>query len=297
MNATSPATLVYLNGEFLPYDQASLSIDDRGTLFSDGVYEVLEYFAGRPFAMQQHVDRLKYSLAGICIDPPSVVDELPAISDELIRRNDMPDARVYWQVTRGPAPRNHLPPSDPTPTVLVTTTPTQPLSSNPPARQWKAITHEDLRWKRCCYKTLMLLPNTLAKQQAKRDGCQEAILHQGVAVTEGGSTNVFVVRDGELWTHPANEAILRGITRDLVIDYARAMDLTVHETAVTLDELRQADEVFVTGTTTHVTAITHIDGHPIQLGEVGPVTASLHDAYEQQLMQACCTAGQTSPHA
>ncbi|MEX0654361.1 MAG: D-amino acid aminotransferase [Phycisphaeraceae bacterium] len=293
MPATPSTMLVYLNGHFLPKDQATLSVEDRGTLFGDGVYEVLEYYDGRPFAMQGHLDRLRQSLAGIRLPAPAAVDRLPEISDELLRRNHLTHARLYWQVTRGPAPRNHLPPDEPTPTVLAIPTPIAPLNVRAPVQCWKAITHDDLRWARCCYKTLMLLPNTLAKDEARRAGCQEAILHRNGTVTEGSATNVLAVCDGALWTHPADASILHGITRAIAIDLARALGLALHETALTVEQLRAAEEVMVTGTTARVTAITHVDGHPIGAGEAGPVTTRLHETFLKQLSQQCQPAGCT----
>lgn len=282
-----PDDIVYLNGRYLPKAQATLSVEDRGTLFGDGVYEVVRYYNGQPFAMAEHLARLKRSLAGIELAEPGDVPTLPAVSDELVRRNGSPDARVYWQITRGSAPRSHAFPQGVAPTVLVMTYPAAPLDRDAPVACWSAIALPDQRWGRCSIKSLMLLPNVLAREHARQQGCQEAILYRGESVTEGSAANVFAVCDGQLRTHPGDEHILGGVTRECVLRLAVALGIDVVERAVTLAELHAAEEVFFTGTTTLIAAATSIDGQRIGQGEPGDITARLYQALVQHIAEEC----------
>ncbi|MFW6059704.1 MAG: aminotransferase class IV [Phycisphaeraceae bacterium] len=280
-------TYVYLNGSYLPKHKAALSVEDRGTLFGDGVYEVVRYYGGRPLAIEAHVDRLRASLRGIALDAPADVAQLPAISDELVQRNNMADAKVYWQITRGPAPRDHALPAQPQPSVLVMSYPAAPVDAQRDCPGWRAITAEDRRWQDCWIKSLMLLPNVLARHAAQAAGAHEAILHRDGTVTEGSSTNAMIVRNDTLRTHPADRHILGGVTRRLVLDLAQQLGYTVREEAFTLDELRAADEVLLTGTTTHVAAVTHIDDQPIGAAAPGPVARALHEAFVRHVQTQC----------
>lgn len=280
-----PDPIVFLNGQYLPRSQATLSIEDRGTLFGDGVYEVLRYYAGRPFEMDAHMARLRRSLGGMQLAEPALAATLPQISDELVRRNRLPDAKLYWQITRGPAPRDHAFPAEVHPTVLAIAYPARPMSDE--VMRWRATLAEDVRWSCCWIKSLMLLPNVMAKSAARAAGCDEAILHREGVVTEGSSSNVFMVRGGEVWTHPADRWILGGVTRQVVIDVARAEGVAVHEACFTTDDLLGADEAFFSGTTTHVAAATHVEGQAIGDGEPGPVTRRLARAFARRVAAAC----------
>lgn len=278
---------VYLNGQIIPKSAATLDIEDRGAMFADGVYEVTRYYDGKPFAMAEHIQRLKNSLAMIRIPEPADVSRLGEISDELMRRNHMSDAIVYWQVTRGPAPRRHPFPTETKPTMFViaySATKFDPAA--PPPAGKTAIMQEDIRWSLCCVKSLMLLPNVLARQAAEEQGAYEAILHRGDIVTEGAATSVGIVRDGQLWTHPANQWILPSITRAVVLDLARDAGVPVIERAYTVEELLSADELFIMGTTSHVTPIVSVDGKPVGRG-VWPVATKLHEALANHIRKAC----------
>jgi D-alanine transaminase len=275
---------VYLNGQYLPRGEAKLDIEDRGTLFADGVYEVVHFYGGSPFAMQAHVDRMRRSLAAIDIACDA---DFAAISDELIRRNDSPHASVYWQVTRGPARRDHVIPDRVTPTVLLIVYPDKPFDMHGRPRQVSAMLHEDMRWSQCWIKSLMLLPNVLAKSKARAAGAFEAIQHRGGSITEGTSTNVFIARGGELWTHPADQFILGGITRDTVLHLAADLSIVCHEQPFTVDALLSADEVMLTGTSTHVAAVTRIDDRTIGDGQAGAMTRRLHDALMRRIARDC----------
>ena len=285
MPANSP--LVYLNGQYLPRQEARLDIEDRGTMFGDGVYEVVRYYNGRGLDVMPHLDRLRRSMRGIALDAPDDIADLPGISHTLIQRNDLQHAKVYWQVTRGPAPRDHAFPGTPTPTVLAIAYPAPAHDPDATCPSCTALLHEDRRWGDCWIKSLMLLPNVLAREAARRAGCDEAILHRDRHVTEGASTNVFIVNNGELRTHPADAHILGGITRDTTLKLAKQAGITVHERAGTTDELRAADEVILTGTSLPVSAVTTIDGARIGDGRPGPVARRLHAAFMQHIATQC----------
>lgn len=272
-----PDDLVYLNGTFLPRSEASLSVDERGVYFADGVYEVVRYFKGKGFTLDEHLQRMKRSLDGI--DLHFDAKPLAAISDELVKRNGLEEARVYWQVTRGAAPRNHVIAPGIEPTVYMYAEPAKPLPPGAELAMISAATAFDDRWHNCWIKSLMLLPNTLAKTRAVAKGAGEAIFVRDGRVTEGSSTNVFAVFDGELYTHPADRFILEGITRNVVIELAKEMDIPVHEQAFGVSEMLAAEEVFVTGTGTLMAAVTGVDGQSINRGAVGEVSGAVWGAF------------------
>lgn len=280
--------LVYLNGGFVPRSQATLDIEDRGAMFADGVYEVIRYYNGRPFRLQDHIHRLRTSLNEIELPPPPAVEHLDAIGNDLLQRNRLGDAKLYWQITRGSAPRDHaFPMPAKPPTVLGIAYQQPPLNSASPAATATAILTEDLRWPMCSIKSLMLLPNVLAKNKARLAGADEAILHRQGRVTEGTATSVFAVRAGELWTHEANQWVLGGITRQALLELARQAGTPVVEQALTTEQLLHADEVLMCGTTSHVTAVVAVDGQPIGDGRIGPITAKLHAALLDHIRQTC----------
>ncbi len=279
--------IIYLNGGYVPASRASLRIDDRGALFADGVYEVIRYYAGRPLALQQHVDRMGRSLSGIHLAAPDVLSQMPGVSQDLIVRNALSDATVYWQVTRGAAARDLAIPDPVQPTVLAVPRAVPPLDPHAPVPTKTAILAEDQRWSNCWIKSLMLLPNVLATHQAQQSGCDTAILHRGGVVTEATNANIMIVLAGQLWTHPANQWILDGVTRRLVLEQARAAGIDVFEQTFSVEQLRTCEELMLTGTTAHVTAVTHVDGQPIGAGVPGPVTRRLHEALSQYVVKAC----------
>lgn len=276
---------VYLNGQYLHRTHATLSVDERGVQFADGVYEVVRYFNGKPFTMAEHLERLKRSLDGI--DLKCDAQAVAAISDELVARNSLTDARVYWQVTRGSGPRNHVIANDLVPTIYLSAEEAPRLVASDPLPCLSAITALDDRWHNCWIKSLMLLPNTLAKTKAARAGAGEAIFVRDGQVTEGSSTNVFAVFDGELYTHPANRFILEGITRNVVVDLAKQLDLPLHEQAFSSADLPAADEVFITGTGTLLASVTAVDGNPIAKGGTGKITQQLWEAFVSRVQADC----------
>lgn len=272
---------VYLNGEYLPKDRATISVDDRGFLLSDGLYEVTPAYRGRLFRMDQHMRRLQHGLDGLQIEFDSA--ELPEMHARLIAENalDTEDvAIVYLQITRGVAPRtHHFPPAGTRPTVYAFAQ----AYHRPDAARWErgyeAITVPDQRWARVDIKSIGLLPNVLAQQAAVEAGVEDALLVSDGVALEGSHNNVFAVFDGVVTTHPATHQILHGIVREYVIELAREQGILVEERPVLLEEMRGADEIFFTGTTTEVRPTVRLDGEPVGNGIVGPVAKALYEAF------------------
>ncbi|MGH9380694.1 MAG: aminotransferase class IV [Thermoanaerobaculia bacterium] len=273
--------IVYLNGRFLPLAEASISPQDRGFLFADGLYEGVAAYAGEPFLWDEHMERLAIGLRALEIP----YDELPALrlaAQRLLADNDLRDrdAFIYLQVTRGPAPRAHpfpRPPIEPTVYVEV-----KPLSRVPEeqARQGVAtITVPDLRWARCDLKTLSLTANVLAKEAAVRADAYEALLVRDGAALEGSHSNFFAVLGGGLVTFPESPFILPGVTRRLVLELAAELSLPTRLAAVRVEDLPRLEEAFLTGTTTEVLPVVTIDGRPVRSGRPGDVTLRLRQAF------------------
>ena len=271
--------IVYLNGAYLPRERATVSVDDRGFLFGDGVYEVVRAVRGVYVDADRHLARLRRSLQAIELtDPAAGGLDLLEVGRELMRCQQLSErgqAVVYVQVTRGAAPRRHaFPAADTPPTVFASAWAFEP-KRDLIAAGVSAITQPDLRWQRCDIKSVNLLPNVMANQRATERGAYEAILVRDRVVTEATHSNVFAVVDGIVRTHPAAPAILPGVTRDAVLELAAAASLEVREEALDLADLVRADEVFLTGTTTDVMPVISIDGRPVQGGSPGPVARRL----------------------
>lgn len=274
--------IVYLNGQFVPYEEAHTHVEDRGNLFADGVYEVIRFYAGRPFEMDAHLARLERSAEAIRLPLPWTRDELSAAAGELLERNGLKEATLYLQVTRGVARRNHLFPSQAEPTSFMIARSVQAIDPETRRRGVSCISLEDVRWKMCHVKSLALLPNVLAKQKARDAGAFEAILVRDGIVTEASASNVFAVSGKRLLTHPEGPFILSGITRKVVLELAERLRISVHEAPITLSELKEADEVFLTSTTIEVLPVTRIDGSPVGRGVPGPISLDLQEAFEQR---------------
>lgn len=279
----------YLNGQYVPQDQALVSAEDRGFTFADGVYEVVRYYAGRPLGMAAHIKRLIYSLAQLRIDLPGPADIFSQISDELIARNQTPDAYVYWQVTRGAALRDHRFPDPPVrPTVYASVKPMPPLDPDAPPTPMSAITYPEIRWSRCAIKSVSLLPNVLARQAAHEAGCDEAIfVRDDNIVTEGTARSIMMVKDLVAYTYPLDGTILGSITREMVIELAAGRGIEIREHPFTHAQMIAADEVFAVGTTTQVRPIVQVDQQKIGPGDTGPITLGLAKAYTQRVLDKC----------
>jgi D-alanine transaminase len=271
---TVPET-AFLNGRFLPLAEATVSIEDRGFQFGDGVYEVIRTYRGRPFKLDAHLARLDRSAQAIDLRQPYPFERWVESVTEGLRLGDFPETKIYVQITRGTAPRDHAYAPDLQPTVLMTFRELQPLNAIVQSTGVAAMTMKDIRWGRCDIKSINLLANVLARQQAKKRGVFESILVRDGQVTEGAVSNVFIVQDGKLITAPEGGWILSGVTRQVVLELARHEGLTVQERYCSEQELLGATEVFLTGTTVEVLGVVHIDGKQIGTGQPGPVTRSL----------------------
>lgn len=272
---------VYLNGVFLPIEQASVSILDRGFLFGDGVYEVIPVYGGALFRLEEHLQRLDHSLAGIRIINPLSRVLWRETLEELVERNGGGDQSIYFQVTRGSAAkRDHAFPADILPTLFMMSTPLAPLPANLAQNGISAITLADIRWQRCDIKAITLLPNVLLRQQAIDAGAVEAILLRDGCAVEGAASNLFIVRHGVIVTPPKGSALLPGITRDLILELAAAHAVPYREAAITETELRSADEIWLTSSTREILPVTQLDSIAIGTGKPGPVWAKLIGLYQ-----------------
>lgn len=286
---------LYLNGEFLPLAEGRISIEDRGFLFADGVYEVIRCKNGRLLWLDEHLGRLSRSLAAIEMAPAVIVEELRAALPELARRSGRREASVYVQVTRGPAARDFLIPASPRPTVAAWMFPFQSRSWDEVRAGIQAAGVTEIRWSRCDIKSIMLLAAVLAKTRAVAGAAAEIIwIGPEGDVREGGSSNVFALLEGRLVTHPADERILNGITRIKIMDIAGGLGIPVVERAFTRDEMMRAQELFLTSTLLDILPILSVDGQPIAAGAAGPVTLELAGALRALIERECSAAGALS---
>jgi len=270
------STLVYLNGDFLPLDEAKISVMDRGFLFGDGVYEVIPVYGGRPFRLGEHLLRLENSLAGIRMVPPLTGEEWKAIFSRLIQGDH--DQSIYLQVTRGVAPkRDHAIPPHIEPTVFAMCTPIPPL----PTAGISAITVDDIRWQWCHIKAITLLANVLLRQEATDRGCTEAILVRNGHAVEGAASNLFAVVEGVLVTPPKGHELLPGITRDLVLELALERGIEAAERPISLAQLQSASEVWLTSSTREIMPVIELDGEAVGEGQPGPLWQCIQRCYQE----------------
>ena len=281
-------SVVYLNGEFLPRSEARLSVDDRGFFFGDGVYEVTRSVDGKLFESGRHMKRLARGLRELRLEPTQSLDDIEALSLELLGHNDITsgEGTVYLQITRGAAPRTHHFPPAGTPCTVFLSAQRFTVPHDKRATGIAVITYPDIRWSRCDIKTVNLLAAVMAKQQAVDEGVFEALFVRESAVTEGSHTNVFGVIDGELRTYPASNLILGGVTRDVVLELARELGLPVNETPFHIHHVRDLQECFLTGTTTDVMPVVQFDGAPVGTGKPGKMTMVLYEALAARLYGA-----------
>lgn len=275
---TSPT--VYLNGTYLPLDQACVPVLDRGFIFGDGVYEVIPVYGGVAFRMAHHLQRLKNSMQAIRLDNPHTDTEWQEIINTVIERNSDIDQSIYLQVTRGVASRDHRFPGEINPTVFVMSNLFTPVPAEQLEQGVSAITLNDIRWQYCSIKSIALLPNILLRQQAVEQGAAEAILIRDDEVTEGAASNVFIVKDGVIITPPKTDCLLPGITRDLLVEQAKQHHVPHRETNIKKSELLAADEIWVTSSTKEILPITQIDGQQVGDGKPGPVWQQMYRIYQ-----------------
>ena len=272
--------LAYLNGEFLPIQEALVPIEDRGYQFGDAVYEYIASYAGRLFCLEEHLNRLERSMQELFF-PAVPKDHVRDAVNQLFERAQFPRAGIYIQISRGVAPRNHPFPEDADVQMVMTI---RSLPDAHPNAQTgvAAITMQDFRWGRCDIKTVQLLPNTMAKQKALDAGVYDTIfITEAGIVREATSSNVFIIQNKKAVTHPLTPNILPGITRMVIIDICKTREIPLEERFFSVEELYQADEVFLCGTVTEVLPIVEVDGKKIGDYKVGPLTRTLYGALRQ----------------
>jgi D-alanine transaminase len=275
--------IAYVNGQYVPHAEAAVHIEDRGYQFADGVYEVCEVTRGYIIDMHRHLERLDRSLGELAISWPMARAALRHVLREVVRRNRVRDGLVYLQVTRGVARRDHpFPGPETPPAIVVTAKRIDPEASRVSAETGiRVITVPDNRWSRVDIKTVGLLPNVLARQQAKDAGAQEAwFVDGGGIVLEGSATNAWIVtKDGALVTRSADSGILRGITRTTLLEVAARLGIAFEERGFTVEEAAGAREAFVTSATKTVMPVVAIDERPVGNGHPGSVALALREAF------------------
>ena len=272
--------IVYLNGEFMPLQSAHVSVLDRGFIFGDGVYEVIPVYSRHPFRLREHLTRLQRSLDAVRLDPPLAETEWNRLVHQLIERNPAEDQAVYLQVTRGVAPRDHAFPKNVAPTVFMMSNPLVTPSRELIENGGSAVTTTDFRWLRCDVKVVSLLANCLLRQRSVDAGADEVVMFRDGYLTEGSSSNVFAVKDGVLLAPPKNHLVLPGITYDVVLELAAANNVPLEVREVAEDEVRSADELWLSSSSKEVLAVTTLDGRPVGDGKPGPVFKRVHRAFQ-----------------
>ena len=276
---------VYLNGEFMPIEQAKIPVLDRGFIFGDGVYEVIPVYSRRPFRLAEHMTRLNASLSAIRIGNPYSDERWSELLGKIIAATPWDDQGVYLQVTRGVAPRNHLFPKGLTPTVFIMSDPLVTPATQLVESGAQAVVMQDFRWLRCDIKSVSLLGNCLLRTLAADQGAMEAILVRDGFLTEAAASNVFIVRNGIALTPPKSHLMLPGITYDVVLELLQANDIAHEVRPVTEAELRTAGEIWCTSSSKEVLAITMLDGKPVghgaAAGKPGPAFARIYALYQQ----------------
>lgn len=275
--------VAFINGAFIPLAEAKVSIEDRGFQFGDAIYEVIRTYNGRPFALEDHLARLERSATALDLTQPYSRAKWTHYVLEGIRRAAYPEAKIYIQLSRGVAPRDHAYSAEGPPTVVMTVREFHPLDRSVQAAGVEVMTTEDIRWGRCDIKSVNLLANVLARQQAKQAQVFEAILVKEGLITEGAVSNVMVVLGGTVVTAPEGPRILSGVSRAFVLELARNEGLPIQERFFSQVELYGADEVFLTGTTVEVLAVVRVDGKVIGDGRPGPITQRLAAGFTRRV--------------
>jgi D-alanine transaminase len=277
---------VYLNGKFLPIEQAHVPVLDRGFIFGDGVYEVIPVYSGFPFRLREHLKRLDQSLSAIRIPNPHDLPTWENLINQIIKPNmacsaDYQDISLYLQVTRGPAPRDHAFPKDIEPTVFMMCSPLVPPSKALCESGAAAISANDFRWDRCDIKATSLLPNVLLRQAAVDAGAIETVLFRDGILTEGAVSNIFAVENGKILAPPKDNHMLPGITYDLILELAAANNIPVEIGYFDEARIRAADELWTTSSAREILSITTLDGEPIGHGKPGPLFWRMYGIYQE----------------
>jgi D-alanine transaminase len=281
--------MIFLNGKFMPVEDAKVSVLDRGFIFGDGVYELVPVYSRVPFRMDEHLARLERSLAAVRIDNPHSRAQWRDIILQLIAKQSFEDQGVYLQVTRGVAKRDHAFPKDAVPTVFLMSNPLVSPPRDLVERGAAAVSAADDRWLHCNIKSISLIGNCLLRQLSAEAGAAETILFRDGILTEASASNVFVVRRGVILSPPKSNLILQGITYDVVVDLVQGAKLPLEFRAVAKEEVLAADELWVTSSSKEVLAIVTLDGKPVGTGKPGPVFSQVHRLYQefkQRVMRA-----------
>ena len=281
--------MIYLNGEFMPIENAFIPVLDRGFIFGDGVYELIPVYSRRPFRLGDHLQRLQASLDSIRLNNPHAESEWHQLIGRLIELNESEDQSLYLQVSRGVAKRDHAFPKAATPTVFVMSNPLLPPAADQIERGVGAITAADNRWLRCDVKSTSLLPNVLLRQLAVDAGCAEALLLRDGMLTEGSASNAFIVKNDALLAPPKSNLMLPGITYDVVLELAAANDVPYRVRNINESELRNADEIWITSSSREILPVTILDGKAVGHGRPGPLFQRMHGLYQKykaQVMRA-----------
>jgi len=272
--------MIHLNGRFMPLEEATIPVLDRGFIFGDGVYEVIPAYSRRPFRLAEHLRRLQNSLDAIGLKNPHTDAEWGELIAELIACNEGADQYLYLHITRGVAKRDHAFPKVVTPTVFMMSSPLLPPAAELKSSGVSAVTTLDNRWLRCDIKSISLLPNVLLRQSAVEAGTMEAVLLRDGFMTEGAASNIFVVQDGVVLAPPKNHLMLPGITYDLVLELAQAEGIPTYVAPVAEATLRSANEIWLTSSTREVLPITVLDGKPVGIGRPGPLFKRMDALYQ-----------------
>lgn len=278
---------VYLNGVFMPLEEATVPVLDRGFIFGDGVYEVIPVYSKRPFRLTEHLLRLQASLDGIRLPNPHSAAEWSKLIDQLIDNHPAEDQYLYLHITRGVAKRDHAFPQPPVkPTVFMMSSPLLHPAAELLASGVSAVTATDNRWLHCDIKAISLLPNVLLRQQAVDAGCAETVLirHESADddgfMTEGAASNIFLIKNNVLYAPPKNNLMLPGITYDVILELASANQIPYQVHKISKTELLEADEILLTSSTKEVLPITTLDGNPVGTGKPGPMFTRLYTLYQ-----------------
>jgi D-alanine transaminase len=272
---------VYLNGKFLPLDEAKISVLDRGFIYGDGVYEVVPVYQRQPYRLRPHLIRLQHSLDGIRLANPHREAEWEAIIHNLIAMQPFDDQGVYLQVTRGAAKRDHAFPPDAIPTVFLMSNPLPVLSREQIEGGVAVVTAADERWLRCDLKTISLLGNVLARQFAVDRDAVETVMFRDGHLTEASASNVLIVKGGTIFAPPKDNLILPGITYDAALELARQGGLPFAIRPVTKEDALSADEMWLSSSTKEVLAVSTLDGRPFGSGKPGPVYRRMYALFQE----------------
>jgi len=272
--------IVYLNGEFLPLEKAAVPVLDRGFIFGDGVYEVIPVYSRHAFRLPEHLRRLERSLDGIRLANPMGDADWTRLIHEIIARNQGDDQSIYLQVTRGVAKRDHAFPLNVKPTVFLMSSPLVPPARELVENGVPAITATDFRWLKCNVKSTSLLGNCLLRQAAVDAGATEVVLFRDGYLTEASASNVFVVKNGVLLAPPKNHLVLPGITYDVVLELARTGRVPHEVREIPEQDVRSAEEIWITSSTKEVLAVTTLDGRPVGAGTPGAIFRAVHGLYQ-----------------